>query len=56
MKMNNFAKAVTVLAIAGIVGFTATSFAGWGRGGGIAGARVPVGVKAAMPLQVTRGI
>ena len=34
MKMNNFAKGITVLAIAGIVGFTATSFAGWGRGGG----------------------
>ena len=34
MKMNNFAKAVTVLAMAGIVGFAATSFAGWGRGGG----------------------
>ena len=34
MKMNNFAKTVTVLAIAGIVGFAATSFAGWGRGGG----------------------
>ena len=34
MKMNNFAKAVTVVAIAGIVGFAATSFAGWGRGGG----------------------
>ena len=34
MKMNNFAKAMTVLAIAGIVGFAATSFAGWGRGGG----------------------
>jgi Spy/CpxP family protein refolding chaperone len=34
MKMNNFVKAVTVLAIAGIVGFAATSFAGWGRGGG----------------------
>jgi len=32
--MNYFAKAVTVLAIAGIVGFAATSFAGWGRGGG----------------------
>ena len=32
--MNNFAKTVTVLAIAGIVGFAATSFAGWGRGGG----------------------
>ena len=32
--MNNFAKGITVLAIAGIVGFTATSFAGWGRGGG----------------------
>ena len=31
--MNNFFKAVTVLAIAGIVGFAATSFAGWGRGG-----------------------
>ena len=34
MKMNNIAKTVTVLAIAGIVGFSATSFAGWGRGGG----------------------
>jgi Spy/CpxP family protein refolding chaperone len=34
MKMNNFAKAVTVVAITGIVGFAATSFAGWGRGGG----------------------
>jgi zinc resistance-associated protein len=34
MKMNNFAKAVAVVAIAGIVGFAATSFAGWGRGGG----------------------
>ena len=34
MKMNNFAKVVTVVAIAGIVGFAATSFAGWGRGGG----------------------
>jgi zinc resistance-associated protein len=34
MKMNNFTKVVTVLAIAGIVGFAATSFAGWGRGGG----------------------
>ena len=34
MKMNNFAKALTVVAIAGIVGFAATSFAGWGRGGG----------------------
>ena len=32
--MNNFAKLVTILAIAGIVGFAATSFAGWGRGGG----------------------
>ena len=34
MKINNFAKAVAVVAIAGIVGFAATSFAGWGRGGG----------------------
>ncbi|MBT8369357.1 MAG: periplasmic heavy metal sensor [Deltaproteobacteria bacterium] len=34
MKMNNFAKAVIVVAIIGIVGFAATSFAGWGRGGG----------------------
>jgi zinc resistance-associated protein len=32
--MNNFSKAVIVLAIIGIVGFAATSFAGWGRGGG----------------------
>ena len=34
MKMDNIAKGVAVLAIAGIVGFAATSFAGWGRGGG----------------------
>jgi hypothetical protein len=34
MKLNNFTKLVTILAIAGIVGFAATSFAGWGRGGG----------------------
>src|SRR5210317_924413 len=34
MKMNNFAKAVTVVAIVGVVGYAATSFAGWGRGGG----------------------
>lgn len=34
MKMNNFGKTVIVLAIIGIVGFAATSFAGWGRGGG----------------------
>jgi Spy/CpxP family protein refolding chaperone len=34
MKMNNFAKAVALVAIASIVGFAATSFAGWGRGGG----------------------
>lgn len=34
MKMNHFTRTVTVLAIAGILGFAATSFAGWGRGGG----------------------
>jgi hypothetical protein len=34
MKLNNFTKLVTIMAIAGIVGFAATSFAGWGRGGG----------------------
>jgi len=34
MKMNNFSKAVIVVATIGIVGFAATSFAGWGRGGG----------------------
>lgn len=34
MKMNNFGKAVTVLAMVGIVGFAAPSFADWGRGGG----------------------
>jgi Spy/CpxP family protein refolding chaperone len=33
MKMNNFSKAVIVVAIVGVVGFAATSFAGWGRGG-----------------------
>jgi len=32
--MNNFNKAIIVLAIIGIVGFAATTFAGWGRGGG----------------------
>lgn len=37
MKMNNFGKAVTVLAIIGVVGFAATSFAGWGRGWGRGG-------------------
>ncbi len=31
--MNNFSKAVIVLAIIGVVGYAATSFAGWGRGG-----------------------
>ncbi len=34
MKMNNFSKTVIVVAIIGIVGFAATSFAGRGRGGG----------------------
>jgi zinc resistance-associated protein len=34
MKMNNFAKITVAAAIVGIVGFAATSFAGWGRGGG----------------------
>ena len=32
--MKNFSKAIIVLAIIGIVGYAATSFAGWGRGGG----------------------
>jgi zinc resistance-associated protein len=32
--MNNFAKITVAAAIVGIVGFAATSFAGWGRGGG----------------------
>jgi Spy/CpxP family protein refolding chaperone len=32
--MNNFSKTVIVVAIVGVVGFAATSFAGWGRGGG----------------------
>ena len=32
--MNKFSKAIFVLAIIGIVGYAATSFAGWGRGGG----------------------
>ena len=32
--MKKFSQAVIVLAIMGIVGFAATSFAGWGRGGG----------------------
>lgn len=32
--MNNFAKILTLLAIASIIGYAATSFAGWGKGGG----------------------
>ena len=32
--MNKFSKAIIVLAIMGIVGYAATAFAGWGRGGG----------------------
>ena len=34
MKMNNLAKIIVAAAIVGIVGFAATSFAGWGRGWG----------------------
>ncbi|UCD82231.1 MAG: periplasmic heavy metal sensor [Desulfobacterales bacterium] len=34
MKMSNSRKITLVLAILGIVGFAATSFAGWGRGSG----------------------
>ena len=29
--MKHFSKAIVVLAIVGVVGFAATSFAGWGR-------------------------
>ena len=32
--MNKLAKIMVIMAIVGVVGFTATSFAGWGRGGG----------------------
>jgi Spy/CpxP family protein refolding chaperone len=32
--MNKLGKTIIVVGIAGIVGFAATSFAGWGRGGG----------------------
>jgi len=32
--MNKFSKAIIVLAIFGIVGYAATSFAGWGQGSG----------------------
>lgn len=32
--MNKLSKAIILVAIVGIVGFAATSFAGWGRGGG----------------------
>lgn len=32
--MNKLGKAIILVAIVGIVGFAATSFAGWGRGGG----------------------
>ena len=34
MKMNTVGKVIGVTAIVAIVGFAATSFAGWGRGGG----------------------
>lgn len=34
MRINNLSKVLLIFAIAGIVGFAATSFAGWGRGGG----------------------
>jgi zinc resistance-associated protein len=37
MKMNNLGKIIAVTAIVGIVGFAATSFAGWGRGWGSGG-------------------
>ena len=33
-KMNKLSKAIILLTIIGVVGFAATSFAGWGRGGG----------------------
>ena len=32
--MKNLTKAIIVLTVIGVVGFAATSFAGWGRGGG----------------------
>jgi Spy/CpxP family protein refolding chaperone len=32
--MNKLSKAIILVAIVGVVGFAATSFAGWGRGGG----------------------
>ena len=34
MKMNTLGKVIGVAAVIAIVGFAATSFAGWGRGGG----------------------
>ena len=37
MKASNFGKVIVGVAIVAIVGFAATSFAGWGRGGGRAG-------------------
>ena len=35
--MNKFGKIIIIAAIIGIVGYAATSFAGWGRGGGYCG-------------------
>ncbi|MBW2479954.1 MAG: periplasmic heavy metal sensor [Deltaproteobacteria bacterium] len=32
--MKNLSKAIIVLTVIGVIGFAATSFAGWGRGGG----------------------
>ena len=32
--MKNLSRAIIVLTVIGVVGFAATSFAGWGRGGG----------------------
>ena len=34
MKINNLSKVLVILGIVAVIGFAATSFAGWGRGGG----------------------
>ena len=56
MRLNNVSKVIVILAIIGILGYAATSFAGRGRvwgGGGTAADKVPVGLREGM---VDKGI
>jgi len=41
MRFNKVSNVLVIVAIVGIVGFAATSFAGWGRGGGYCGGQGP---------------